>query len=262
MGHRSGGRRRSAPRSPRAGRVPRCAREGRGGRRTPRPPRPRRRARRCRRRRPGDRRGRRRACGSPPRAPSAPRGASHGAARASAQLERRRSRGRAPPRARSTARARAPAASRRARPGTRTPSSTAMSRGPPPSRGWRYACRSCQRSRATGAGASPSGLITSVVNPCASFGVRNGSSNEISPECVCMSMKPGQSQSPRPSTTDRAAGGDLILVTDRDKVDRISRDADVADEGRCVSRVDGRSGDEEIEHGPTLPGGDDGSTRR
>ena len=44
--------------------------------------------------------------------------------------------------------------------------------GPGPSSGRRYACRSARRSGATGAGASPSGLITSVVNPCASFGVR------------------------------------------------------------------------------------------
>ena len=44
--------------------------------------------------------------------------------------------------------------------------------GPGPSSGRRYACRSARRAGSTGAGARPSGLITSVVKPCASFGVR------------------------------------------------------------------------------------------
>ena len=44
--------------------------------------------------------------------------------------------------------------------------------GPPPSSGRRYAWRSARRAGSTGAGARPSGLITSVVKPCASFGVR------------------------------------------------------------------------------------------
>src|SRR5204862_345732 len=41
--------------------------------------------------------------------------------------------------------------------------------GPPPSSPRRYACRSPRRSGATGAGARPSGLISSVVKPWAIF---------------------------------------------------------------------------------------------
>ena len=46
----------------------------------------------------------------------------------------------------------------------------------------------------TGAGPSPSGQITSVVKPCASFGVSSGSVNTRSAECACMSMNPGTEQ--------------------------------------------------------------------
>ena len=102
---------------------------------------------------------------------------------------------------RSRGRARSRAGSRRARRGTRRTSARATSRGPPPRARFRYSRRSRPAPAATGAGASPSGLITCVVIPCASTSVSNGSSNERSAECACTSMKPGQSQRPSPSTT-------------------------------------------------------------
>ena len=77
-------------------------------------------------------------------------------------------------------------------------STTAIPAGPSPSSARRYACRA--RQSATGAGARPSGQITSVVKPCRIFGASSGSSNGASAECACRSMKPGQRSAPAPSS--------------------------------------------------------------
>ena len=75
----------------------------------------------------------------------------------------------------------------------------AHSGGPGPSSARRYACR--PRQSDTGAGASPSGQITSAVNPWSSFGVSSGSSNDANAEWACRSMNPGQSSAPFASIT-------------------------------------------------------------
>ena len=150
---------------------------------------------------------------------------------------RRRARPRAPRRARSTARASAPAAS---------PSSASRysanvvhghSAGPSPSSARRYACRAAWPPGATGAGASPSGLITSVVKPCRIFGASSGSSNDASAECACRSMNPGQSIAPVPSTTSAAsASRDRRPPRSARRARRRPRAT-----GAPVARVDGRA---------------------
>ena len=105
-------------------------------------------------------------------------------------------------------------------------------RRPSPSSARRYARRA--RQSATGAGARPSGQITSVVKPCRIFGASSGSSNGASAECACRSMKPGQSIAPV-----RVEHVAVEPVADRD--DPPVGDADVRAEGRAVARVDLRT---------------------
>ena len=211
---------------PRARRGPRCARAGRAARRTrPRPRRPRR-ARRCRRTRPGCRRARTRACARPPRtrARTSRRIASSAAARVAADEKLahravRRPTGRASIAGRVASSASRYSAKRRPRPLRRA---VALERA--------QVGAAARASRATGAGASPSGQITSVVKPCSTFGVSSGSSNGASAECACRSMKPGQSIAP-------AASSDLALEPLADRRDLPVGDADVRAERRAVARV-------------------------
>ena len=203
--HRSAGRPRSARRPPPAILRPRYGHAGRAARRTPRPPRPPPRARRYRRRRPGCRRARTRASGRPPRARAAPGGASRPAARATEPPGRR------PSTASRTAPC--PTDGTRLTAGRQRSSASRYSAkvvhghsgGPSPSSARRYACRAACPPGATGAGASPSGLITSVVKPCRIFGVCSGSEKDTSAECACRSISPGQSIAPAPSTTSAAS---------------------------------------------------------
>ena len=117
------------------------------------------------------------------------------------------------------------------------------SAGPSPSSARRYARRASRRSGATGAGASPSGQITSVVKPCSSFGVSSGSSHAASAECACRSMKPGQSIAPAPSTTSAASTAPSSPTA---AISPSATATSAHDAAGAVAREDRRAADDEV----------------
>ena len=241
---RTARRPRSSRRPPRARRGPRCGRAARAARRTRPPPRRRRRARRSARTRRGCRRGRTRASARPPpgRARTSRRivaellrGRLHVAAAEHelahrAVADRRDERERGPRRVERVEvlgerrpRPLAPGPRPRARAGTR-----AAPRGGP---------------GATGAGASPSGQITSVVKPCSSFGVSSGSSHGDERRVRVQVDEAGAEHRAR-------AVDDLRRLGEAEVADR--RDPPVRDarrrrrRGGALARVDRGAADDEV----------------